>query len=270
MLQPIPTSGTIPLHQGDGQHGAVQPERALVAPTAHDELAGNRLLATLPGDELIQLRPHLERVQLDLRDVLYEQGVPMRHVYFPETAVVSFTNTMREGGTVEVGTAGREGMVGLAAFLGDDSSFVRAIAQVPGAALRMDVAAFVRVARAPNALHRLLLRYTEAFLAQVAQTAACNAAHLVEQRCARWLLMTHDRVNGDEFPMTHEFLALMLGVRRAGVTLAMCGLQEAQLVSYTRGRVAITDRVGLERASCECYCTVRGHFERLLGPGIPA
>lgn len=270
MLQPVPTPHTITPRRSTEQRDAVPGDRSLVTLAAGDESPGNRLLAALPSEELVELRPHLERVQLALRDVLYEQGCPMRHVYFPETAVVSFTSTLGDGGTVEVGTAGREGMVGLPAFLGDDTSFMRAIAQVPGAALRMDVAAFMRVARAPNALHRLLLRYTQAFLTQVAQTAACNAAHLVEQRCARWLLMTHDRVNGGEFPMTHEFLALMLGVRRAGVTLTMCALQEARLVSYTRGRVAVTDRAGLERAACECYGTVRGHFERLLGPDTPA
>jgi len=263
MLQPasVPHTPRHPREQG----ATVPADRSLVTPVVRDEPSGNRLLAAVPGEELMQLRPQLERVSLDLRDVLYEHGRPIRHVYFPETAVVSFTSTLGEGGTVEVGTAGREGMVGLPAFLDDDTSFVRAIVQVPGAALRMDVAAFARASRAPNALHGLLLRYTQAFLTQVAQTAACNAAHLVEQRCARWLLTTLDRVNGDEFPMTHEFLALMLGVRRAGVTLAMRALQDAQLVRYTRGRVVVSDREALEGAACECYRTVRGHFERLLG-----
>ena len=230
-----------------------------------DEPLRNRLLAALSSGELARLRPQLELVQLDQREQLYEQGRPIQYVYFPETTVVSLTSTLRDGGAVEVGTAGREGMVGLSAFLGDGLSTVHAIPQIPGTALRMDVAAFARAAQSPGELSRLLLRYTEAFLAQVAQTAACNASHLLEQRCARWLLMMHDRVSGEEFPMTHEFLAFMLGVRRAGVTLAMRALQDVRLVSYTRGRVTITDRAGLERASCECYCTVRGQYERLLG-----
>ena len=225
----------------------------------------NRLLAALPATAIQSLGPHLEPVEVSSREHLYEAGRPIEHVYFPETMVVSFTTTLRDGCTVEVGTAGREGVVGLPVFLGDDRSFVQAIAQIPGSAMRIDVVAFARAARAPGPLHQLLLRYTQAFLTQVGQTAVCNAAHLVEQRCARWLLMTHDRVDGDDFPLTHEFLAFMLGVRRAGVTLAMRALQDARLVSYTRGRVTIVDRAGLERASCECYCRVRGYFERLLG-----
>jgi len=224
----------------------------------------NRLLASLPATDLVALRPHLEIATLELRAVLFEPETPIRAVWFPETAVVSLTNTLREGGTVEVGTAGREGIAGLDVFLGDETSTVRAIAQIPGTAYRMDASTFARLSAADGPLHRALLRYTQAFLTQVAQTAACNGAHLVEQRCARWLLMTHDRVEGDEFPLTHEFLAFMLGVRRAGVTLAMRGLQDERLLSYTRGRVAITDRAGLEEASCECYRTVRQHFERLL------
>jgi CRP-like cAMP-binding protein len=179
-------------------------------------------------------------------------------------------STLHEGGTVEVGTAGREGMAGLPVFLGVRRSSIRATVQIPGVAARMDAELFAQLATADGPLHRAMLRYTDAFLTQVAQTAACNGAHLVEQRCARWLLMTHDRVEGDEFPLTHEFLAFMLGVRRAGVTLAMRALQDAGLVSYTRGRVTITDRAGIERASCECYRTVRLHFERLFASAAPA
>lgn len=249
-------------------HGDIETPARLVdvSRVTHDEGAPrNRLLAALPASELADLRPHLEAVQVTTREPLYEPGQVIRSVYFPESMVVSFATTLRDGSTVEVGTAGREGIVGLPVFLGDELSIVRAIAQIPGAALRMDVTTFVRVSRAPGPLHQLLLHYTQAFLTQVAQTATCNAAHLVEQRCARWLLMTHDRVDGNEFPLTHEFLAFMLGVRRAGVTLAMRALQDAGLVSYTRGRVTITDRAGLERASCECYRTVRAHFERTLG-----
>ena len=225
----------------------------------------NQLLTALPAVELKALLPHLERIELEQREPLFEPQVPIPFVYFPETAVVSLTNVLRDGGVVEIGTTGREGMAGLPVFLGEDSSTIRAFAQIPGTAIRMDAAAFAGLAGSTGAFHTLLLRYTQAFLTQVAQTAACNGAHLVEQRCARWLLMTHDRVDGDEFPLTHEFLAYMLGVRRAGVTLAMGELQDTRLVRYVRGRVTIVDRAGLERASCECYSVVRAQYERLFG-----
>lgn len=224
----------------------------------------NRLFASLPGEELSRILPFVEHVELEQRVHLLEQEQPIRHVYFPETAVISVVSTMQRGGVVEVGTAGCEGMVGLPVFLGDDISPVRAIVQIPGAAARMDAAVFARLSATPGAFHRLMLRYTEAFLIQVAQTAACNGAHLVEERCARWLLMTHDRVHGDEFPLTHEFLAFMLGVRRAGVTLAMRALQDAGVLRYGRGWVAVADRARLETYSCECYGVVKAHFDRLM------
>jgi CRP-like cAMP-binding protein len=226
----------------------------------------NRLLSALPDAALSALQPHLEPVELDHHSTLFAASRPIEYVYFPETAVVSLVRTLEDGGTVEVGTAGCEGMAGLPVFLGAPSSPVGGFTQIPGTAMRMEAATFARVAAAPGALHDVLLRYTEAFLTQVSQTAACNAAHLVEQRCARWLLMTHDRVEGDEFPLTHEFLAFMLSVRRAGVTLAMRALQDANLVRYTRGHVTLIDCAGLERASCECYRVVNAHFERVLGP----
>ena len=224
----------------------------------------NQLLAALPPAELQRLVPHLERVELAQREAVFEPHLPIPYVYFPETAVLSLTSILRDGGTVEIGTSGREGMAGLPVFLGDDAGTIRAFAQIPGAAIRIEAVAFARLAGVAGPFHTLLLRYTQAFLTQVAQTAVCNAAHLVEQRCARWLLMTHDRVDGDEFPLTHEFLAFMLGVRRAGVTLAMGGLQDARLVHYVRGRVTVADRLGLERTSCECYAVVRAQYDRLL------
>ena len=227
----------------------------------------NLLLASLPPHDLAPLWAALEYVRLEVGDCVFEPETPIRHVYFPETAVVSLVSEFRDGGTIEVGTAGCEGMAGLPVFLGEDRASVRAFIQVPGMALRMEAQHFARLASIPGPFHQMMLRYAMAFLTQVTQTAACNGAHLVEQRCARWLLMTHDRVEGDELHLTHEFLAAMLAVRRAGVTLAMRSLQDAKLVSYSRGRVTITDRDGLERASCECYCTVRRHFEHLLGRG---
>ena len=224
----------------------------------------NRLLAALPSEELEQVRPHLERVYLEQRDVLYDPEIPIDYVYFPETAIISLVSNMSDGGTVEVGTAGCEGMAGLSVFLAGETSSIQAFAQIPGEATRMKTGAFLTLAGPAGEFHRILLRYTQAFLTQVAQTAACNGAHLVEERCARWLLMTHDRVKGDDFPLTHEFLAFMLGVRRAGVTVVMRGLQDRELVRYSRGKVRIIDRPGLETMSCECYAVVRAHFERLL------
>jgi CRP-like cAMP-binding protein len=230
----------------------------------------NRLLAALPASDLARLRPHLELVELQQRELLYDPETSIRHVYFPETAVVSLVSMLRDGGTVEVGTAGREGMAGLPVFLGDDTSTLQAFAQIAGLTVRMEKEAFLRLAGERGELQRTLLRYTQAFLTQVAQTAACNGAHLVEERCARWLLMTHDRVDGDSFELTHEFLAFMLGVRRAGVSVAMRTLQNDGLVRYNRGRVTIVDRHGLEGASCECYEVVRAHFDRLLPPSLVA
>ena len=235
---------------------------AATAPAAG--LSRNRLLSALPRAEYEALQPHLEPVVFRQRQVLFEAEEPIRHVYFPETMVVSLVSRLREGGVVEVGTAGFEGMAGLPVFLGDDSSSVRAFAQVPGGAMRMEADTFIQLAGEPGCFHRMLLRYTQAFLTQVAQSAACNAAHLVQQRCARWLLMTHDRVNDSTLPLTHEFLAFMLSVRRAGVTIAMRTLQDAELIRYGRGWVEVIDRAGLEAASCECYALVRSHTDRLL------
>lgn len=226
--------------------------------------AVNRLLRALPPDEYDRIQAHLEPAVIAERGVLFETDEPITHVYFPETMVVSLVSILEDGSTVEIGTTGYEGLAGLPLFLGSRSSSVRAFVQVPGTGQRMTAESFTSLSGAPGAFHQLLLRYTHAFLTQVAQTAVCNARHLVEERCARWLLMTHDRVAGDEFNLTHEFIAFMLGVRRAGVNVAMRSLQDSGVVRYTRGRVLVVDRAGLERASCECYRVVRSHSERLL------
>jgi len=242
-------------------------EPPAVSDTAPDEAPiRNRLLAALPASELALLTPYLERVSLEQRAQLFAPEQPIAHVYFPDTAVISLVSRLEDGRSVEVGTAGSEGMAGLSLFLAEDTSSFEAFAQIPGIAHRMDAKEFVRLAATSEALHRMLLRYTQAFLTQVAQTAACNGAHLVEERCARWLLMTSDRVDGDEFALTHEFLAFMLGVRRAGVTVTMRALQDAGIIAYGRGRIGIVDRAALEAVSCACYRVVRDHFERLL-PG---
>jgi len=231
--------------------------------------ARNRLLRALPYAEAATLAPRLELVQLDQYHVCFRPDQPIESVFFPETAVVSFVSTFEDGRNVEVGTAGCEGMAGLSVFLGARTPMLSGFTQIPGTAWRMDAATFAARAAAPGALHGLMLRYTQAFLIQISQTAACNAAHLVEERCARWLLMTHDRVERDDFPLTHQFLASMLNVRRAGVTLVMRALQDAGLVHCTRGHVTIVDRAGLEGVSCECYRVVRAHFARLLSQPAP-
>lgn len=268
-LEPEVVHRHLALVPQDAPHAGTSPRRTRAADPGAALLLPirNRLLGALPLESYERIRPHLELVRLEQRETLFETRKPISHVYFPETAVVSLVSILRGGATVEVGTAGCEGMAGLPLFLGDDSSSIRAFAQISGSAMRIEAAAFIRLASAPGAFHRLLLRYTQAFIAQVAQTAACNASHLVEERCARWLLMTHDRVAGDRLQLTHEFLAFMLGVRRAGVTVAMGELQERGLIRYTRGHVEVRHRSGLEAAACECYATVRAYFDRLLPAG---
>jgi CRP-like cAMP-binding protein len=183
--------------------------------------------------------------------------------------VVSLLAPLAGGELLEVGVVGREGLVGLPVLLGEDSSTTEALVQAPGTAWRVPAAELRRALETGAALRALLLRYVLAFHVQVAQTAACNARHALEERFARWLLMAHDRAEGDAFPLTQEFAAMMLGVRRAGVSVAAAVLQKAGAIAYAHGRVAVLDRAGLEAASCECYGTVRRQFERLHG-GAPA
>ena len=259
----LPATSSVGTHESQAvlwQGRIVSPTHSLARLAPHR----NRLLTALPGNELERLRPHLESVELLQREHLYAAGASIRFVYFPETAVISLVAPMDGEGRIEIGTAGCEGMAGLPVFLTSDSSSLEAVVQIPGVAARIDAVAFARLATAPSALHRILLRCTQALLIQVSQAAACNAAHHVEERCARWLLMTHDRVASDEFPLTHEFLAFMLGVRRPGVTIAMRALRDTGFVNYRRGSVQIVDRAGLEGVSCECYRVVRRQLERLL------
>ena len=245
----------------DGAGGATDPARQILPP---DGAIRNRLLTSLPADDFARLKPHLELVRLQQRQPLFGEGDRIEYVYFPQTAVISFVSILADGTAVEVGTAGCEGMAGLPVFLAEKTSPVEAVVQIPGVATRIRASSFADLAGAPGQLHQLLLRYTQAFLTQVAQSGVCNGTHLVKERCARWLLMTHDRVNGDAFPLTHEFLAFMLGVRRAGVTVAMRTLQNAGLVRQGRGRIEIVDRAGLEGASCECYAMIRAYFNQLI------
>jgi CRP-like cAMP-binding protein len=225
----------------------------------------NRVLDRLPGKELSRIRKAFTEVDAAIRDRIYEPNKPFKHVYFPETAVASVVNVMEDGTEIEVATVGYEGMVGLPAFLGSNQSTASSFWQVAGSAFRLDAAFLETEKRNRSPLAAALGLYNQAFFAQLAQSATCNRLHNLEQRCARWLLMTHDRVVGDDFPLKQEFLAQMLGVRRTGISEVAGRLQRKGLIKYSRGWMMITDRPGLERLSCECYQTVAREYRRLLG-----
>jgi CRP-like cAMP-binding protein len=228
---------------------------------------GNQLLDSLPKGDRQRLEPALERRQTDLRDLLYQGGSSISTVYFPVNAVVSILTSMQEGPGVEIATIGNEGMLGHPLILGSERMPAREFSQVqvPGELLSMDAATFQNLIAADGAIREVVQRYVQALFSQVSQQVACNGLHSVEERCSRWLLLTHDRVHSDEFPLTQEFLSQMLGVRRASVTLAAGALQKAGFIEYRRGRLKILDRAGLEGASCECYGVIRDEFDRLLG-----
>ena len=226
---------------------------------------GNYLITSLPQEGFDALHPYLQRVDLSLRATLHKSGELISAVFFPEQGYVSMLAALEDGDSSEVGLIGYEGMVGVPVILGTDRSPVEAFVQGEGTALRLDAAVLRQAMDENRPLRALLLRYAMAFSMQVTMTAACNSRHLIEQRLARWLLMAHDRFVGDEFPMTHEFMSLMLGVRRAGVTVAAGSLQRAGYIHYEQGRIRIADRPGLESAACECYGIVKREFDRLLG-----
>jgi CRP-like cAMP-binding protein len=228
----------------------------------------NRLLAALPRYDFARLWPRLEAVELPLHHVLHAPGKPIEAVYFPETGCVSMLAHMEDGDAAEVGMIGPEGMVGLPVLLGADHDDIEAMVQLPGTALRMDTQAFREELDYMPTLRTLLLRYALVHHGQVARTAACNGRHHTDQRLARWLLMAHDRANGDDLQITHEFLSIMLGVRRAGVTVAAGQFQKAGFIRCERGHIAVTDRPGLESVACECYGIVRRAQDQLLG--LPA
>ena len=228
----------------------------------------NRLLCALPVDEYARLIPALQPVTLETMQLLAEAGAPLRQVYFPETGVISIMRRMRDGTLVEAGLLGCEGVAGVEALLDDAWSPSALVASVPGEGWSLPLETLRRLLPTLPALRVLLHRVTLSLLDQVGQVVACNSLHSVEQRCARWLLMACDRAGGDEILLTHEVLARMLAVRRAGVTEAALTLQRARVITYRRGRIVVQDRPGLEAAACECYGVVRRHAERLLGhPG---
>ncbi len=224
----------------------------------------NRLLAALPRSEYDRLRPGLDNLSLAWRDILHEANRPMSHVFFPLSGVVSLLLVMDDGPVLEVGTVGNEGLVGLPVFLGAERSPTRAICHIPGEALRMEAQVFQEEMRRAGPLHRMIQRAAQALLHQLALGIACRHRHSVQQRVCRWLLLTHDRVGADDFPLTQEFLAQMLGVRRPTLTAVAGVLQKAGLIRCRRGRITVLDREGLEAASCTCYRTVRKELDRLL------
>ncbi|HEX9450117.1 MAG TPA: Crp/Fnr family transcriptional regulator [Burkholderiales bacterium] len=235
----------------------VPSDRERAGRVSHRESSENGLLAAVPRKEYRRLLGMLEPVTLTFGEVLYEPGDLIRHVYFPGVSLVSLLTLVDNHLALEVGLVGREGMVGIPLALGSGVSSIRALVQGAGVAMRMKSAHFLKELTHSLPLQRAIHRYTHTLMAQVAQTAACNRFHLVEERLARWLLMTRDRVQSTDFPMTQEFLSHMLGVRRVGVTKAAGHLQKDKLIEYSRGHIKIVDQHGLEAAACSCYQVVR-------------
>jgi CRP-like cAMP-binding protein len=225
----------------------------------------NRLLASLPSRDCERLFQNLLPVPLPYKYPLYEANQPIEFVYFIENGVGSLVNVMMNGDAAEVGTIGNEGMVGLPIVFGDNQAPTGVYMQVAGSGLKMRTERFRLELERSAAIRERVLHYAQAFFNQVAQSAACNTFHRLEERCCRWLLMTQDRMQSDDFPLTQEFLAMMLGVRRAGVTVAANALKRAGLIEYARGHVTILDRTGLLKKSCECYSITKGEFDRLFG-----
>jgi CRP-like cAMP-binding protein len=224
----------------------------------------NRLLAALAPADWDRWKPLLEPCDLPLSMVLYESGVAMSHVYFPTTAIVSLLYVMKDGASAEIAVVGREGLVGVALFMGGNSTPSRAVVQSAGRGFMMRAADVAEEFADNPAVMQLLLRYTQALLTQMAQTAVCNRHHALEQQLCRWLLLSLDALEGNDIVMTQELIANMLGVRRGGVTEAALKLQEAGVIRYSRGRITVLDRPGLEHLTCECYAVVKLEYERLL------
>jgi CRP-like cAMP-binding protein len=224
----------------------------------------NRLLSALPRADRERFLPGLERVEFALGDVLYEASGRLEYAYFPVGAVVSMLHTMEDGATAEAGRCGNDGVIGVSLFLGGDTTPDRAVVQIAGGAMRIRARALQAEFARGGALQQLLLRYTQSLLTQIAQTAVCNRLHPVEKRLCRLLLLSHDCVPSDELFMTQEIIASILGGRRESVTVAAAHLQDAGLIRYSRGHIQVLDRVGLERAACECYRVVRSESDRLL------
>jgi CRP-like cAMP-binding protein len=224
----------------------------------------NHLLSVLPEAERVRLAPHLVPVDMTLGQVVYESGDRQRFVYFPATSSVSLLYVMEDGASAEIAIVGNEGLIGIALFMGGETTPSRAIVQSAGAAFRLDAQILKEEFIRGGPVQRLLLRYTQALITQMAQTAVCNRHHSIDQQLCRWLLLSMDRLPSNELKMTQELIANMLGVRRSGVTEAALKLQDAGLIRYGHGHIQVLDRPGLEKRVCECYRVVKREFDRLL------
>lgn len=243
------------------------PPHVSVTPLPHDPRL-NRLLAALPADDYARLSPHLELVPLPLGEALYESGSELRHVYFPTTSIVSLLYVMIDGASAEIAVVGNEGVIGVALFMGGETMPNRAVVQSAGHAYRLKGQLLKQEFNRSGVLQHLLLRYTQALLTQMAQTAVCNRHHSLDQQLCRWLLLSLDRLPSNQLVMTQDLIANMLGVRREGVTEAAGNVQKAGLIEYQRGRITVLDRAGLEARACECYGVVKKEFDRLLPEAI--
>ena len=228
----------------------------------------NYLLDILPAAELARLESELESVSLKLGDVLYESGDKMDYVYFPTTAIISMLYIMENGATAEIGVVGNDGLIGCAVFLGGETTTSRAVIQSVGQAYRMKAKDAKTAFKLGGVFQELVLRYMQALMTQISQTAVCNRLHPVEQQLCRWILLSHDRLDSDDLVMTHDLISNMLGVRREGVTRAAQNLAKKKLIKNVRGTITIIDRHGLEEAVCECYAVVNSEYNRLLARGI--
>lgn len=224
----------------------------------------NHLLAAFPPAEFARLLPHLELVSMPLGEALYESGGRLKHVYFPTTSIVSLLYVLEDGASAEIAVVGNEGILGISLFMGGETTPSRAVVQSAGHGYRLKAALIQQEFNRAGPVLRILLRYTQALITQMAQTAVCNRHHSVEQQLCRWLLLSLDRLPSDSLTMTQELIANMLGVRREGVTEAAGNLQQARLIRYSRGHITVLDRPGLEKAVCECYAVVKREFDRLL------
>jgi CRP-like cAMP-binding protein len=228
------------------------------------DLKRNRLLASLPPEEWKRWAPLLERVDMPLGQVLYEPGATLGYVYFPLTAIVSLLYVMENGASAEIAVVGNEGIVGVSLFMGGESTPSRAVVQSAGEGCRLKASSMKSEFNKAGPVLHLLLRYTQALITQMAQTAVCNRHHSLDQQLCRWLLLSLDRLQGHELVMTQELIANMLGVRREGVTEGALKLQKSGLIKYSRGHILVLDRKGLEARTCECYAVVRREYDRLL------
>jgi CRP-like cAMP-binding protein len=231
---------------------------------AHTDPRQNHLIAALPDAEWARWQPLLEWVEMPLGQVMYESGRTLSHVYFPTTSIVSLLYVMEDGASAEIAVVGNEGVVGISLFMGGESTPSRAVVQSAGEGWRLPARAVKNEFARPGPVMHLLLRYTQALITQMAQTAVCNRHHSLDQQLCRWLLLSLDRLSGCELVMTQELIANMLGVRREGVTEAALRLQKLDLIRYARGRITVLDRPGLEARTCECYAVVKKEYDRLL------